>query len=70
MSPSVATAADPSDDYVTLAEAVRLTGRSGSQIKALAATRQVSVDALMGCRIRYSRADLQGIARGRTAKAS
>ncbi len=45
--------------WVSLAEAMRLTGRTSDQIKNLAASRMIATDAPgPGCRLRYRRSDL------------
>lgn len=53
------------DEYLTLAEAVRVSGRSAAQIKNLAACRQIAVDGAIGCRLTYRRADVERARIGR-----
>ena len=70
MSPSVATATADYDDFVSLAEACRLTRRTPTQVKSLAAAGRIKVEALPGCRTTFRRADLVALKTGRPALAS
>jgi hypothetical protein len=58
------------EDYVSLAEAVRLSGRTAIQIRTLAMLGRIEIDAPPGCRVRYSRADVAALARPQVALAS
>ncbi len=57
-------------EYVSLAEAVRISGRTEVQIRTLAMLRRIKVDAPAGCRVRYNRADVAALARPQVALAS
>jgi len=70
MMPPVATATADHDDYVSLAEACRITLRTPTQVKSLAAAGRVKVEALPGCRTTFRRADLVALRTGRPALAS
>jgi hypothetical protein len=61
--PSTSTPTAATAEFVSLAEARRITGRSAVQIRTLAAVGRVGVDAPgPGCRVRYRRDDLARVA--------
>jgi hypothetical protein len=45
--------------YVTLAEATRIASRPANQIRTLAASGRIRVDAPPGCRTKYHRGDVE-----------
>lgn len=60
--------AEYDDDYISLAEACRITHRTPTQVKSLAAAGRVKVESLPGCRTTFNRADLVSLAKGRSAQ--
>jgi len=59
---TVSSVSTESREWISLAEACRLVGRSVSSVKSIAAAGGIRTDALPGCRLRYSRADAQRLA--------
>jgi hypothetical protein len=67
---STAVKSPPVADRVPLAEIMRVTGRTASACKTLAAVGAIRTFALPGCRVLYSRADAERLIRQQPASPS